>query len=49
MSIQPTGQRRKPVVTENKCPYPGCGQERATVDDQVRRHCEGHEIQIWAA
>ena len=30
------------------CPYPGCGRERVIINDEQKRHCEGHEIQVNA-
>ena len=48
LSNQRIGNNRQSVMKVNKCPYPGCGRERETVDDEIRRHCEGHEIQVRA-
>lgn len=37
-----------PTLPGNSCPYPGCGHDRVVIDGKVRRHCEGHEIQVQA-
>ena len=43
------GHNPNPVMPNENCPYPGCGQQRLEVDGQMLRHCEGHNIQITAA